>query len=251
MTDFLLVAGGGLGSWSWGRTWGFLKAPVDHPPRLYDRPPIGKVLSINTSGNTGNFVDSKITPEKAVEKIKTLIGDQDLNSPILVGHDIAAPLVFMTAAALDPPPQRIIMVGGWIPDDRKSPLSVLPLALRAAFTMMTPLHAIQGRAFRIQKHVVRNYFCGGMSEEDVIKSVGYFQPIPVRLLRRGISIREMIAPCPITYIVLNKDKITPPEIQIRMAERLGPLELIEMDACHAVMLHKPEELANMLHRYAK
>ena len=250
MTDFLLVAGGGMGSWSWGRTWGFLKAPVEHPPRLYNKPSIGKVVSVNTSGNTGKLIDPRITPEQAIAKIERLIRDQDLNSPVLVGHDIAGPLVLRAATTLDPPPRRVIMIGGWIPDGRKSPLSVLPFALRAAFAAMTPFHGIQGKAFRIQKHVVKNYFCGGMSEEDVIKSVGYFQPIPIRLLQRSPPTIDVIPPCPITYIVLNGDKITPRVNQIRMAQRLGPLELIEMDACHAVMLHQPKELAQILQRYA-
>ena len=250
MTDFLLVAGAGMGAWAWGPTWGHMKAPPEHPPRLYNKSAIGNVVSTNLSGFSNNTVVPRITPEDASVAIEALVGYHRLNSPVLVAHDVAAPLVLKAAAALDPPPRRIIMLGGWIPAGRRPPLSLLPLPLRMAFTLMTALDGIKGKGFKIQKHLVMNYLCSSMPEEEVNKSVGFFQPVPPRLLKRGISLRDLEPRCPITYVVLKEDKLTPPEAQVRMAQRLGPLELIEMDACHAAMLHQPKELARILESYA-
>ena len=51
MTDYLLVHGAGQGAWSWGKVWGYMTAPVEHPPRLYAYRPADKEFSLDLPGH--------------------------------------------------------------------------------------------------------------------------------------------------------------------------------------------------------
>jgi pimeloyl-ACP methyl ester carboxylesterase len=51
-------------------------------------------------------------------------------------------------------------------------------------------------------------------------------------------------------VVLTQDRLISPEAQKRTAERFGSQETVEIEACHQVMWQKPEELAEVLLRYA-
>ena len=57
-------------------------------------------------------------------------------------------------------------------------------------------------------------------------------------------------PCPVTYIVLTNDRVIPPDSQRRIAERFDGVETVEIESCHQVMAQRPEELAEVLLRYA-
>jgi len=51
MTDFLLVHGAGQGAWTWGQVWGYLTAPVEHPPRLYSPRVANRVFTLDLPGH--------------------------------------------------------------------------------------------------------------------------------------------------------------------------------------------------------
>ena len=51
MTDYLLVHGAGQGAWAWGRVWGRMTAPEEHPPVLYKSRRANRVLPIDLPGH--------------------------------------------------------------------------------------------------------------------------------------------------------------------------------------------------------
>ena len=55
MTDYLLVHAAGQGAWSWGRVWGEMTSPVEHPPRLYAYRAVGKVFPLDLPGHGLDF----------------------------------------------------------------------------------------------------------------------------------------------------------------------------------------------------
>ena len=250
MSDYLLVAGGGLGGWAWGQTWGYMTAPVQHPPQLYHKSATGKVVSINLAGLTGRGANPRISQEESISAIGAAVKANALRDLVLVGHDVAAPLVLRAAASMETPPKRIVMVGGIIPGRKRSFLSVIPLPLRLAFAMMTTLNGSKGKGLKLPKHVISNVLCSSMDAEEIIQAVGFFQPVPVKVMKSRVTLREVDAPSPITYVVLTQDKLLPPQLQRRMARRLGQVELVDLDACHAAMLHRPRALAHILLHYA-
>ena len=52
MTDYLLVHGPGQGSWVWGKVWGRMTAPVEHPPICTSRaePTVSTPLTCRATG---------------------------------------------------------------------------------------------------------------------------------------------------------------------------------------------------------
>ena len=251
MSDYLLVSGAGLGGWAWGQTWGYMTAPVGHPPKLYQKYPVGKVVCINLGGYTGRQLNPSITQQGSVAAIVAAVKGNALRDVVLVGHDVAASLVLRAATVMEASPKRVVLVGGVIPAERRSPLSVMPLSLRLAFTMMTTLNGSGSRGFKLPKHVISNVVCSAMEAEEIIQVVGFFQPVSVKVMKGKVTLRGVEIPCPITYVVLTQDKLLSVALQRRMAQRLGQgVEIEDLEACHAAMLHRPRELADILLRYA-
>tara|TARA_B100001750_G_scaffold69989_1_gene55876 strand:- start:274 stop:543 length:270 start_codon:yes stop_codon:yes gene_type:complete len=89
-----------------------------------------------------------------------------------------------------------------------------------------------------------------MDAMDIVQSIGYFGPLPIKVLRTKLSLSIMDISCPITYVVLNDDKWISPKKQKIMAERIKDAEIVEIDSCHQVALQKPKELAQLLLGYA-
>ena len=51
MTDYLLVHGAGQGAWVWGRVWGLLTAPEEHPPKLHRARKANRVFPLDLPGH--------------------------------------------------------------------------------------------------------------------------------------------------------------------------------------------------------
>ena len=89
-----------------------------------------------------------------------------------------------------------------------------------------------------------------MDPMQVIHYLGFFGPLPTRVLTARISLDDGPPPCPVTYVVLNQDRLLPAESQERMAKRIPDAEIVFLDSCHEAMLYKPKELADILLNYA-
>ena len=85
---------------------------------------------------------------------------------------------------------------------------------------------------------------------QIIHNLGFFGPLPTRVLTSRISLDDGPPPCPVTYVVLNQDKLLPAGSQERMAARIPDAEVVSLDSCHEVMLYKPKELAEILLKFA-
>ncbi|SVA59161.1 uncharacterized protein METZ01_LOCUS112015, partial [marine metagenome] len=70
---------------------------------------------------------------------------------------------------------------------------------------------------------------------------------PSNLLEKSGALPE--PSYPITYIVLNKDRLIRPNIQKNMALDLRGVKIEEIESCHAVMVEKPALLSNKLLEY--
>ena len=116
--------------------------------------------------------------------------------------------------------------------------------------MLAMLSKLSRQQFRFPSGVIGKYLCNGMDPMDVVHSLGFFGPIPTRVLTARLSLDDGPPPCPVTYVVLTQDKMLPQETQERMAQRIAGAELISVDSCHQVMLYKPKELADILLKYA-
>jgi pimeloyl-ACP methyl ester carboxylesterase len=129
-------------------------------------------------------------------------------------------------------------------------LSVLPQRVRASFRLLSALSRLSGRDLKLPRSVINNYLCNGMDTMEVVRVMGFFGPMPTRVMTTRVSLDQPQLSCPVTYVVLTQDKILPPDLQRRIAQRVPGVDLVQLESCHQVMLYKPRELADVLLGFA-
>ena len=252
MTDYLLVHGAGQGAWSWGRVWGYLTAPVEHPPRLASRPKVNKVfpMDLPSHGADAGGDTAGVLPEECVQAIVRAVERQDLHDLILVGHGFSAPLVLKASAQLPVPPRRVVLVAGIVPGGGSNMISELSPNIRFCFNLSSGIIGMLGKELRLPRPLINRYLCNGVEPEEMVQSIGFYGPLATRTLKTRVQQEDLETPSPVTYVVLTQDKILPPPVQRKMAERIPDVELVELDACHQAPLHQAKEMAGLLLNYA-
>ena len=252
MTDYLLVHGAGQGAWSWGRVWGYLTAPVEHPPRLASRPKVNKVfpMDLPSHGADAGGDTAGVLPEECVQAIVRAVERQDLHDLILVGHGFSAPLVLKASAQLPVPPRRVVLVAGIVPGGGSNMISELSPNIRFCFNLSSGIIGMLGKELRLPRPLINRYLCNGVEPEEMVQSIGFYGPLATRTLKTRVQQEDLETPSPVTYVVLTQDKILPPPVQRRMAERIPNVELVELDSCHQAPLHQAKEMAGLLLNYA-
>lgn len=250
MADFLLVHDAGHGSWCWGKVWGHLTAPVEHPPRLYARSSVGKVLAPDLHALKSEKNRSGPSLDDLVSELTNQVESHGLHDLIVAGHGLTAPIVLQAAARLAEPPRRIVLFAGVIPDAGKSALDMLPRQNRLLFKMLASLNGFARRELRLPTAAITNLYCNGMDPFDVIQIIGRFTPLQSELFRAKLFLGDPAPPCPVIYVPLWRDRLVPSGIQRRMAGRVKGVEVVpELDSCHEVMVERPKEVASILLRY--
>ena len=253
MTDVLLVHDAGHSSWVWGRVWGYLTAPVEHPPRLYSRGPVGKVIAMDLPGHSSKepVESSALTLDYLAAAVRTELQTHELTDVVIATHGMAAPIVLRAAADLERPPKRIVVFGGVIPEDGKSSLDSLPRVARTVFKAFSRFSRISRKELRLPKAAVTTLYCNGMDSFDMVQIVGRFTPLPRRALLDRVFLSGADNICLVTYVPLQKDRLIPLALQHRMAARLGNVEIAPtLNACHEVMVQHPKQVADILLSYA-
>lgn len=252
MTDFLLIHAAGQGAWSWGSVWGYMTSPKEHPPRLYSHKSVGKVYPLDLPGHglDSDGDTNTVQLEECVQAVTKTIERQNMNSPILVAHGSAAPIALQASTQLNSPPSRIVLVGGIIPRDRKNIMSEFSRHNRYKLRFSECISSVTGRDVKFTKAVINRSLCNTMEAMDVVQYIGYFGALPLKTLKTRVSLPVMDIPCPVTYLILNDDRLVSPKKQLEMAQRIPGAEIIDIDSCHQVVLHKPKELSDILVGYA-
>lgn len=248
MTDFLITPDAGQGAWFWSRVWGYMTAPVEHPPRLYRARNVRQSLVLNLPGHGPDAVGDtgEMRLNECVQAIVQSVARRNMTAPTLVGHGWGGLLALLAAPLLTPPPQRIALVAGMAPENGRAPLSLYPPKIRRRLALNLNLSKLLGRDPRLPPRLIARYLCNGMAPGEIAASLGFFGPLPTRALESKTAPLNLELPCPVSYIVLEKDLLLPRETQLRMARRIPDVELLHLDACHQAPLHRPRELADIL-----
>jgi len=252
MTDYLLVHGAGQGAWSWGPVWGHLTAPEDHPPTLHKRRRVNRVHPLDLPGHGADAGGdtSAVRLEECVQAIMRAVEREQLKDLVLVGHGFAGSLVVQAASEMETPPKRVVLVAGIVPAPQRPLLSACPAKTRTAFKVLSMLSSLSRQELKLPGPAINGYLCNGMPTIDVVQLVGYFGPIPAKVLKSKLPMETSDLPCPMTYVMLTQDKMFPPDSQSQVAARFEGVETVEIESCHQVMAQRPKELAEVLLRYA-
>ena len=252
MTDFLLVHSAGQGAWIWGKVWGRMTAPVEHPPRLQAIRQAGRVCTLDLPGHGADAAGdtAQVRMEECVQASVRTAERDGLKDLVLVGHGFAASLILQAARALSTPPKRLVMISGIVPAEQGSLVAGLPLRFKAGYRMLAVLSRLSRQELRLPKPVIRSYLCNGMGPMELVEVLGFFGALPTGVLTSKAPPEEEPLPCPVTYVQLARDRFLPIGAQQRMAQRLPEAEVLTVDSCHQAMLQHPQEVAKVLRRYA-
>jgi pimeloyl-ACP methyl ester carboxylesterase len=188
--------------------------------------------------------------EECVQAITRAVEREQLKDLVLVGHGFSASLVVQAASEMEVPPKRVILVAGIVPAPQRPLLSACPAKTRAAFRVMSMLSSFSRQELKLPSPAINGLICNGMDSMEIVQLVGFFGPLPTRVLKSRLPIETSELPCPVTYVVLTQDKMFPPDAQARVAAQYEGVETVEIESCHQVMAQHPEELAEVLLRYA-
>ena len=247
MTDFLLVHGAGQGAWAWGKVWGYMTAPQTHPPRLYAHTPVGKVYPMDLPGHGADSDGdtSSVVLDECVQAIVRTMERQSLDDVVVVGHGVGGGLVLHAAGQLSTPPKRVVLLGGIVPAPGGTMISEVVIPLRWTLSFLKYWNSLIGQELRLPSGAVGRYLCNGMDPMAVVEMIGFMGPLPAQVLQAKMPEVPSL-PCPVSYVVLSGSRVVTPVNQRRMADRIGLSDILEMDACHQVVHHRPRELADLL-----
>ena len=252
MTDFLLVHGPGQGSWVWGKVWGKMTAPEEHPPRLHKPRRANRVLPVDLPGHGPDTAGdtAAIRLEECVELIARTVELERMEDVVLVGHGISAAIVLEAASHLPSPPKRLALLGAAVPEGQRPLISGCASGVRSGYRLFSLLSGLSRSELRIPRPAIERYLCNTMDTMEIVQILGFFGPLPTRLLGSRLSEEAAQPPAPLSCIVLTQDKLVSPEAQRRTAQRLNCEDTREIEACHMVPWQKPDAVADALLQYA-
>ncbi|GBD10602.1 hypothetical protein HRbin23_00246 [bacterium HR23] len=253
MPDFLLVHDAGHGKWEWEGVWGHLEhARRTREPMLHPLFTAWRVALPDLPGHGTHFCadpPQRLTAEACAQALADAAAQVALRKPILVVHGLTASLALLASQRLKDAPSRVVLLAGVVPPAGQTPLQALPSAVRLALRGQRLLPAPRGY-LRLHREFVLKILASDM---DYPKAgallLKRLTPIPLTPFQQALPADALKPPCPVTYVVLTQDRLYPPEHQRQTAQRLGA-EVLEIGAGHEAPLSRPEEVAQVLLRWA-
>jgi pimeloyl-ACP methyl ester carboxylesterase len=248
MTDFLIVHDVGQGAWFWNKVWGSVTAPAEHPPRLYTPHYSSQFFILNLPGHgddeEGDTADVRL--DECVQAIARAVERRGMKDLVLVGHGVGGMIATQAASLLPEPPRRLALIAGVVPERNRTPLSRLPTTVRKSFSPGFGWNSMLGRDVRLPPAVIAKYLCNGLEPREINRCLGYFGPLPGRLMKTRVDLPLSDLPCPVSYVILDRDRLLSPSLQVAMARLIPDVDIQHLDSCHQAPLHKPRKTAELL-----
>jgi pimeloyl-ACP methyl ester carboxylesterase len=111
LTDFVLVPGAWLGAWAWKRVMPFLE----------ERGHKGYPVTLTGMGERVHLATKDVGMETAIEDVRNVIGFNDLERFVLVGHSFAGKVAGAVADRESEKVSSIIYVDAFIPEKVRTP----------------------------------------------------------------------------------------------------------------------------------
>lgn len=247
MTDFLIVHDVGQGAWFWNRVWGSVTAPEEHPPRLYTPRCASQFYLINLPGHGSDEEGDtgEVRMDECVQAITRAVERRRMRDLVLIGHGIGGMIAAQAVPLLPQPPKRLVVVAGVMPERNRNPLSRFPSTVRKYFSGRNNLDKFLGRDVRLPKTVISRYLCNGMETKEITRALGFFGPLPSALLETRVSLPLDELTCPVTYVILDQNRLLPPTLQTNMARMIPNVDIRHLNSCHQACLHIPEETGEL------
>lgn len=248
MSDFLLVHGAGQGAKIWGKVWGHMTAPEQHPPPLYRARQAVRVRAIDLPGHGADAAADAgmIDLAEAARSVLRVAEQENFTDYTLVGHELGGTVALQALSELPRPPRRLVLVCGIVPAPGQPAVSVYPTPVQLIVRACKTVGSLVGKDIPAPAEAINRYRCGGLDPMDRVQTVGHFGPLPLRMLTEPVTLSFDALPCPVTYVVLTDDRLISASRQQTMAARIPGATVVELDSGHQVTVQRPQELAETL-----
>lgn len=248
MTDYLIVHDVGQGAWFWNKVWGSVTAPEEHPPRLYMPRYANQFYLLNLPGHGSDAAGDtgEVRLDECIQAVTRAVERRGMHDLVLVGHGVGGLIAALAALELPEPPQHLALVAGVIPGRNRNALAQFPVVIRRRVSSRLSFSKLSGKDVRLSKSVISKYLCNGMAPNEITQALGFFGPLPTRTMETRVDLPVGDLPCPVTYLVLEQDRLLPRTAQMTMARRIPNVELASLHGCHQAALQKPAELGALL-----
>ena len=231
-TGFALVHGGGLDTWVWRRLLPHLSRPAIAVRRM---PPAADPRRLSTAD--------------CARTVASQIEEAGLARAILVAHSIGGVIASELARVAPERLAHVVFLSANVPGEGENVLSAFPLGQRLQMRLGQRLAAWGLTPRKALASWVLETLCHDLDPEATAQMLeGAMHPEPSRLFFDRVSPRAL-GSVPCTYVELLQDRALPPEVQERMAKRVGA-RVVFIDCGHTVMLARPVELASVLNEVA-
>jgi pimeloyl-ACP methyl ester carboxylesterase len=235
----VLVHGGSHAGDCWGPT----------VAALADRAPDLRVLAVDLPGRGQEPGDlATLTIERCADSVVEQVDRAGLDRVVLVGHSMAG--ITLPGAARRLGAERLaglVWIACAIPPEGGTVLD----------TISGPLRFVAARRARsggvsapMPRPLARWAFCNGMTPEQTAWTLARQHREAATVLAEPVS-QEGMPVVPRTWVIPLRDRAQPPARQREAIERLGIADVVELDACHDVMVSHPDELAGVLAERAR
>ena len=254
MTDFLLLHGPGHGGWVWDGVVGAMEDALRRRTGLYHSMYTqGTILAPDLPGHGARFGDDDplaLTFEHCVEDLLRTVEDAGLRNPVIGVHSLSGLLALELARRLGDV-KALVLVGAAVPDLFHNPVETLPLPTRAALGALRLYPNTPPESVRMVKEMALMLLCNDIPFPDAARAVvGRMRPIPLRPWDALPDPEALEPACPVTYMVLARDRFLWPGTQREMAASLPGAQVLELDCGHEAPVTHPQEVADALLAYA-
>jgi len=241
----VLVHGGAHGAWCWERLRPHLHTPalaVDLPPTVIRGAPHVAPPPDTARLGLDDFADAVLA---AADRA-------GYDRFVLVGHSLGGLTIAEVTRRAPTRVAHLVFVSCLIPPDGQSSIDALPVELRAlAADAARASHQDGAVVGRLDDDTIRAMFCNDMDDEQtafVLDHVGSEVP---SLLAQPVTRQGIPPTLPSTYVRLGRDASLAPEVQDAQIAAWrtcpgGPVDVVDLDTGHDVMISAPAELARIL-----
>jgi pimeloyl-ACP methyl ester carboxylesterase len=218
---------------------------------LHLRAPELPVLAPDLPGRGDSPGDlNSATLDDSVTTVIDAVKTEGLRSVVLVAHSMGGLVIPTVAARLGSDVvRRMIFIASFVPPDGSSIVESLTGVMAAA---TKPAARKRTAARPLPRTLVRHVFCNGMTTAQ--RAFNYAQICGESRLVAQTPVDRSAMPedIPRTWVFTRRDRALSPRQQRRCIENLGGVdEIIEIDACHNVMISHPARLAEVLTSHAR
>jgi pimeloyl-ACP methyl ester carboxylesterase len=239
---FVLIHGAFHGAWCWERVAGELEAR-GHTVELFDLPGAGE----------DRTPPAEVTLDAYAERICDVLGAHS-EPAVLVGHSMGGVAITHAAARCPDRVASLIYVCAFLPADGQSLVDLTHLPEGAGDGVQENI-IVEGEppVATMPREKALEVFYGRCEPEQAERAAGRIGPQPVAPFVAPVS-----APAdgPFgglrrSYVICTQDRAIPPPLQRRMAGERATGDTAELDTDHAPFLSRPDELGQLLVRFAQ